>query len=215
MNYARVIASVTTHAMALTGLLTPLACLSGDRVNMDVKLGLWEVMTRSSTSGMPELTPEMKAEMEQSQKRMNESMKSMTPEQRAKVEAALSAVTKRQGQPTQHTAQSCFTKEKMEQGDMLSGKNGMENCKSVILQNDSNNLVMKLTCTESSKSREKGRSMTTAKGAGEVLVKYTVVSSTSMRGTMDMKMDVGGGKFFSSHTDMEQRWLGVDCHGKK
>ena len=93
----------------------------------------------------------------------------------------------------QHTNQNCITKEKMDRGDMLSGKEGMENCKSVLLQNDSRNLAVKMICTESSKAQEKGKGMTTATGAGEILVRYSVVSSTSLKGTMDRTMDVSGG----------------------
>ena len=215
MKYTSLLAVEISRILVVTGLFLPLACLSGERVNMDVKLGLWEVTSTSTTSGMPELPPEMKAEMSQSQKRMNESMKNMTPEQRAKVEEAMKALTKRQGQPMQHTSQVCMSKEKMEQGDMVSRREGIENCKSVMLQNDSKNMVMKMTCTPSPKSREKGRGMTTMSGAGEVLVKYTMTSSTSMKGAMDMKMDAGEGKFFTSHIDMDQHWIGSDCHGIK
>ena len=213
MNPARLQVFLMTRTLAVTALVAPLVCSAGDRVNMDVKPGLWEAKVTMSSSGMPEMPAEMKAEMEQSQKRMSELMKSMTPEQRAKVEAAMNAATKRQAQPTQSTSQNCITKEKLDQGDILSGKEGMENCKSALLQNDSRNLVLKMTCVESAEVRKKG--MTKATGAGEILVKYTAVSSTRMKGTMDMKMDVGGGTPFSTHSDMEETWLGADCHGKK
>ena len=211
MKHAGFHSSAIPRAMILTGLLAPLLCLGSDRVNLDVKLGLWEAKIKTTNSGMPEMSSQMKARMEQSQKRMNEQMKEMTPEQRAGIEAAI----KRQGQPTQHIRQNCITKEKLEQGTMLSRNEGMDNCKSVMLQNDSNNLVMKMTCTASPEAREEDAGMTSATGAGEILVKYSVVSSTSLKGTMDMKMDAGGGKFFSSHSDMEDHWLGANCQGKK
>ena len=215
MNHARFLPSATTSGTVLTFLLAPLICLGGDRVNMDIKLGLWETKVTTTNSGMPEMPAEMKSEMEQAQKRMNESMKSMTPEQRAKVEGAMKALTKPQSQPTQQTNQHCITKETMDQGEMLSGKEGMENCKPVLLQNDSRKLVMKMICTESRKAQERGKGLTTATGAGEILLKYTVLSSTNVKATMDMKMDVGGGKSFSSHSDIEETWLEADCHGKK
>ena len=115
---------------------------------MDGKLGLWKSKVTTTNSSLPELSPEMKGQMQQSQKRMNDETKGMPSEQRTKMESPSNAATKRQGQPTQDASQNCLTKEKVDQGDMFSNKDATENCKSATLENNSSNLVMKLACTE-------------------------------------------------------------------
>ncbi len=63
---------------------------------LDVKTGQWETTVSGQTSGMPAIPPE--------------ALSRLTPEQRAKVEAAMGA---RGAKPIVST--SCMTKEKLEQ----------------------------------------------------------------------------------------------------
>lgn len=215
MNKQLTLRSALLRTIVVSGFIAPLSGLAGERVKMDVKLGLWESKVTSTSSGMPEIASQMKGQMEQSRKHMSEGMKDMSPEQRAKLEAAMNAAINNQGKPTQHTSQHCITKEMMDRGDMLSKKEGMENCQSQVLRNDSQRLEMKVVCTGSTKENAtegQGKGMS---GTSEVLVKYAVASASDLKGTLDMKVDTGGGKFFSSHSDIEQHWLGADCHGKK
>ena len=114
---------------------------------MDGKLGLWKSKVTTTNSSLPELSPEMKGQMQQSQKRMNDEMKGMPSEQRTKMESPSNAATKRQGQPTQDASQNCLTKEKVDQGDMFSNKDATENCKSAASRITAVSSVSRLTDT--------------------------------------------------------------------
>ena len=66
MKHAGFHSSAIPRAMILTGLLVPLLCLGADRVNLDVKLGLWEAKIKTTNSGMPEMSSQSDSGVEAS-----------------------------------------------------------------------------------------------------------------------------------------------------
>ncbi|HUM05998.1 MAG TPA: DUF3617 domain-containing protein [Terriglobales bacterium] len=117
-------------------LLCAAAVWAGDAPNFNVKLGLWEVTTTSSTSGMPPLPPEALA--------------NMTPEQQAQMEAHMKQSMS--GAPHITTEKTCETKEKLEKDLMFSDKN--DECTRTVITSTSSRIEMKVQCSNKGQKTE-------------------------------------------------------------
>jgi hypothetical protein len=106
---------------------------------LDVKLGLWEVNSTSTTTGMPAIDTSK-----------------MTPEQRARFEAAMSARGGARGAASAPVVrQSCMTKEKLEKESfqvMELGQSADASCKRSILSNTRTQQAVHVECTGQRKS---------------------------------------------------------------
>src|ERR1035441_6170576 len=94
---------VKTRILLVVSFLAPLAGWAADPVPMDIKLGLWESTITTQMSGMPALPPEL--------------LSKLTPEQRAKMEAAMG----RGGASPKTTTRHCVTKETLNQALSFGG----------------------------------------------------------------------------------------------
>jgi hypothetical protein len=94
-------------------------------MNLDVKLGLWEITSVSQNSGMPSIDTSK-----------------MSPEMRERVEAAMKG---RAGTGTPHTNRTCITKEKLQDNKMFDPQSA-QNCKRTILTNSRTVAEVKIEC---------------------------------------------------------------------
>jgi len=144
----------------------------------DVKLGLWETTITSQMSGLPPIPPDALARM--------------TPEQRARMEAAIKA---RSGQPNTTTSRSCVTKEKLEKG----GTFGQEpkNCTHSVLESSRSKAEVKFAC------EEEAMKMTGT-------VRYEALDSEHVKGSTDMAMS-GNGRTMNASSTFTSKWVGPAC----
>ncbi len=98
----------------------------GQKIPLDVKLGLWETTSTTNVAGQLPISPDQ--------------MANLTPEQRARIEQAIKGMS---GKPI--TSKSCLTKEKLDKGFAF---NERKECSHKLLNSSSHNLEVQMTCTE-------------------------------------------------------------------
>jgi hypothetical protein len=142
---------------------------------LDVKLGLWEVTSVSQTGGIPPIDTSR-----------------MTPEQKAKVEAAFAA---RAGKPQTTTRKSCLTKEELDKAPFLGSKENDQTCKRDVVST-SHVLKIKAVCSGAQKSTTE--------------LNFEAVSRESVKGTMVMNMGEGP-RTMTVNATLTGKWLGPVC----
>jgi hypothetical protein len=153
----------------------------GGKPMIDVKLGLWETTTAGESQGVPPIDTS-----------------SMTPEQKARLEAFLQAQKARGNTPTTRTSKSCLTKEKLEKGFLDDpARQAQVQCKQTVVSNSATELHMKADCTGG------GRGM-----SGDF--HFVALSRESVRGEMTMVMGEGG-RGMTVKSTMTSKWLGAEC----
>ena len=144
----------------------------------DVKLGLWESTVTHQMSGMPPIPPEALARM--------------TPEQQARMEAAMKG---RSGHATTSTSKSCMTKEKLEKGATF-GEQRKE-CTHSVTNSSRTKADIKFECTEE-QMKVNGT------------IHYEVVDSENVKGTTEMTMS-GNGHTMNSTSTFTSKWVSANC----
>ena len=145
---------------------------------LNVKLGLWEATTSSQTSGeLPFDTSKL------------------TPEQKAKMEAAMKTMMQEVSKP--HTLHTCLTKEKLEKDLPFEGKS-KDNCTNTFVTRSTTVYDIKFEC--------KGSDGETTNGEWrfQALNPESVVGGGTVNFTR-------GGKAMSAKTTMTSKWLGAAC----
>src|SRR5579862_2371589 len=110
---------IVTLGMGLAGAGMLAAHAAQDTAHLNVKLGLWEMAMNPKVSGDVPSIPE-------------EQLKNMTPEQRAKVEAAMQGMMANLNKPK--LMKECMTPEKLSKG-FNTGSEDANNCKTTVLKN--------------------------------------------------------------------------------
>lgn len=145
----------------------------------DVKPGLWETATTSEVSGAPMIPPEALAHL--------------TPEQRAKIEAARKARQARG--PQARTHQTCMTKEKLSK-PLTFGEN-QESCKMTVLASSRNKQEIHSECaTEFGKSSSE--------------IRFEAPNSENIKGTTLMTM-TSEGRTTTINVNFTSKWIGSSC----
>jgi len=144
---------------------------------LNVKLGLWEMTSVIKTSGELPIPAEY--------------LSKLTPEQRAKMEAAMKAQSA--GPAQTHTYKSCLTKEKSDSSLF----NDRKECTETILTSSSTKLSLKATCTFEG---------VTMSGHGE----FEAVSTESVKGTIHMTT-TGGEHTMNTDASYTGKWIGASC----
>ncbi len=146
-------------------------------VALNVKLGLWELTSTSETSGMPPIDTSK-----------------MTPEVRARIEAALKA---RGGTPSSPIVRrDCLTKEKLANYAFQDPQANDSSCKRTIVTNTSALMEMHIECA--------GARKMTGDFRVEMLAPDTVKMTTKMAsGEGTQVMSING--------TMNGRWVSASC----
>jgi hypothetical protein len=162
--------------IGLTMLLSTVAW-AADFQAMDVKTGQWETTMTGQITGMPAIPPEALAQM--------------TPEQRAKVEAAMGG---RGAKPTVST--SCRTKEKIAQA-WNAGQN-IKSCTTTVIASSSSKQEVHLECDHNG-------------GKTSGTIKVEAVDSEHTRGSFQMTAAQEGNHGMNINYTFTSKWLGPAC----
>ena len=171
-----------TRILLVMAFLTPLAGWAADPVPMDIKPGLWESSVTTPMGGMPALPPEV--------------LSKLTPEQLAKMEAAMG-----RGGARTMTSKHCVTKETL--GEMSSfNENRAQNCKRTLVSSTGAKQVIHVECTS-------------GVGTSSGDLQFEAVDRENLKGSMVMSAGPGGG--VGTKMEFTSKWLGADCGdvGKK
>ena len=173
-----------TRILGVLAFLSPLAAWAADAVPMDIKLGLWESTVTTQMSGMPALPPEM--------------LSKLTPEQRAKMEAAMG----RGAASPKTTTRHCVTKETLNQA-LSFGGNQQQTCKQTLVSSTATKQVVHVECNSGAMS-----------SSGDL--QFEAVNRETIKGSMVMNAGQGG-RGMSTKMEFSSKWLGADCGdvGKK
>jgi hypothetical protein len=145
---------------------------------LNVKLGLWEMTQVTKSTGDMAIPAEYAARL--------------TPEQKAKLEAAMKAQTA--GPAKTLTYKSCFTKEKMENSSFFNDK---KECTQTILTSSSTKIALNATCML------KDIKMS---GNGE----FEAVSPENIKGTVHLT-STGGDHTMNTDATYTGKWIGSSC----
>jgi hypothetical protein len=145
---------------------------------LDVKLGLWETSWTGQTMGQMPLPPE--------------AMANLTPEQRARLEAAMNARAAKG--PTSGSHKTCLTKEKLTKDAFNDNK---QQCTSTVESSSSHKLVVKLDCEQQG-----------VKSTGTF--KVEALTSEETKGTIEM-VATGSGHTMNINNSFTSKWIGSDC----
>jgi hypothetical protein len=145
---------------------------------LDVKTGLWETTVISEMNGMPAIDTSK-----------------MTPDQRARIEAALKG---RGGRgPSTSVVRTCMTKEKLDKMAFHEmAPNNNSSCKTSVVSSSRSAVDMKMECSGARKSTG--------------TMHFEAPSRESMKGTV--KIATGDdGHSMTINMSMTGKWLGDDC----
>ena len=164
-----------------TALLLPFACLAGDGVKpLDVKAALWETSITSQVSGAPPIPAEVLARL--------------TPDQRARMEAARKAREARG--PETRVSKSCLTSDDLKKPFALDD-DAHATCKRTVIGSSSTKEEVHFECADGP-----------MKSAGDIRVE--AVSPESIKGTSQARSG-DGTRTMSFKVTFAGRWLGADC----
>jgi hypothetical protein len=149
----------------------------------NMKPGLWEITMTGSSTGAPPIPADTLARM--------------SPEQRAKFEAAMQAAMARSNAP--HIFKSCVTEKELERGPDFSDPN-QKNCKQTVVTRTSSIMEVRVECTGAEKMS--GR------------LRYEAVSREAVRGNTEMVISDGTKTMTSKHS-IQGKWLAADCGSVK
>ena len=121
----------------------------GEKIPLDVKLGLWETTSQTNIGGQLPISADQ--------------MANLTPEQRARIEQAMKNMS---GKPI--TSKSCLTKEKLDKGFAF---NERKECTHNVMNSTTHNLEVQMNCTE--KQGEKVNVLVKAQALSSTNVKGT------------------------------------------
>lgn len=165
-------------------LASPMFAQGGKLQHMNVKTGLWQVTNTTKMSGAPPITPEMQARLDQ-----------MTPEQRAKIEAAMK--NSFGGTPQTHTYKKCITEKDL---DTNAFSRNDEKCNWTVVNSTSSEMEVRAP------SCNPGEQGVTA----DIDVKIHALDPENVRATSHVIL-TGNGRTMTSDGTMTGKWLGSSC----
>lgn len=155
---------------------------SGNYQPLKVKTGLWETTWSSEVSGRPPIPADM--------------LQNMTPEQRAKLEAAMGKMASQA--PEGRTNKSCLTKEKLEKDPF---KQDNKSCTQTVLASTGSKMQIHEVC-----GNEYGKM--------DMIVDIEATDSEHVKGTVKSNTS-GGGNSMNVNGTFNSKWLGAACGDTK
>ena len=157
----------TLHVVTGIGVaILTAASIAAQHTPLNVKTGLWETTTTSSSSGMPSVD-----------------LSSLPPERRAQVEAMMKG--RQNGAPQTHTQQSCVTKEKLEKEGFQQERR--EGCTQTVTTSTGTVQEVKVVCT----GEHPSTALAHFEAASPESIKGTIKVTTSAgRGGGDMTINI-------------------------
>jgi hypothetical protein len=164
--------------VALTSLAVTAWVQAGELTKPNIKPGLWEVSTNPQVSGQMPIPEEQLAKM--------------TPEQRARIEAAM-----QEHRPKPRVYKECMTPEKIAHGFETDLQGDDSSCKRKVVSSSANELTLHDEC-----NKPERKTVTD--------VHFEVKGGTQMIGKINIVM-TGSGKTMTVNNTMQGKWLGANC----
>jgi hypothetical protein len=178
MHFApRTLLQAAVASLACAATVTALV-QAADFTKPNIKPGLWEVTTNPKMSGQMPIPEEQLAKM--------------TPEQRARLQAAMQA-----GAGKQRVYKECMTPEKIARGFEMDRGEDQASCKRTIVSSTSNELTLHDECT-----RPERKSVTD--------VHFDIKGATQMNGKIKVVV-TSSGKTMTVDTTVQGKWLSANC----
>ncbi len=163
--------------------LSVMACgfaAAADWTPVDVKTGEWEATTTQQVSGMPQIPQRI--------------LDKMSPEQRAKMEAAFKA---QNGKTT--TRRYCVKKEDLSKPLF---DNDTNNCKQTLVSGTGRQREIHIECDNPS-------------GKFDGTVRFEALNSENVRITTQVKMNGKAGNSMNMGSTVDAKWVSATCSGKE
>jgi Protein of unknown function (DUF3617) len=171
---------IVSSVASMIYFLAPVVVAAGTVQPLNVKTGLWETTMTTNVGGHPPIPPEM--------------LNRMTPEQRAKFEAAMKARTSQK--PQTHTRRRCITQEDLNKSLFTEET---KSCTQTVLTSTGKKMEIHEVCTN-------GDTKT------DVTFQIEAVNSKSVKGSGRVEV-TGGGRTMHGETSLTAKWLGAVCTG--
>lgn len=164
-----------------------LACLSlmlfaeaAEPIKLNVKPGLWEIASEGQINGAPPVSDDMMARL--------------TPEQRAKFEAAMQASMANAAKP--RLSKHCMTPEKIQRGlDVEEHSN--TTCQKKVLSNSASAMEISEDCSDDH-------------GTTSINEHFELSGPEQITGTVHL-VRTAGGKSMTVNSTIHGKWLGASC----
>jgi hypothetical protein len=151
---------------------------------LNVKMGLWEVVIHPQVTGSIPIS--------------DEQLQKMSPDQRARIEAAVQAGMAQANQP--RLMKECMTAEKLAQG-FNAGTESSASCQTTVVVNTRSEMETHRDC---------------ATGDGKRSMVMHILAPSSERVTGTVHGDITRGtRTMTVNSTVEGKWLGADCGGIK
>ncbi len=158
----------------------PLA--AADLVKPNIKPGLWEVSIKPQISGQMPIPDEQLAKL--------------TPEQRARMEAAMKTYMANSGKPRVY--KECMTPEKIARGLDLDRRGEDASCQRKVVSSSANELTMHDECNDSSRKTVSD-------------VHFEMKGGTQMSGKINVVSTSANGKSMTASSTVEGKWVATSC----
>jgi len=173
--------------VAITGLALCAAAPALAQTPLDMRTGLWEVTTKRSSTGMPELPkmPTIPPEM----------LAQLPPAQRAQIENMMK--TRKNVAPGVHVHRFCVTRASLDKTPDFGMAEREADCTRTRNERSARGWQVQEVC------RSGGRKQT-------MNIRYDVVNRKTIKGAVDIAMRDGRDDV-TMKQEMHGRWLGPDC----
>lgn len=168
---------------SLVFLLAPVLLAGGNVQPLKVKPGLWLTTITSTTSGQPPIPPG--------------TLDKLTPEQRAKLEAAMKARAS-QG-PQTRSYKKCVTQDDLNKDPFAEDK---KSCTRTVLSSTGSKMDVHEVCTETGGVKT------------DLTVHIEALDSENVKGSVHLNA-TGGGRTMIGDSNITAKWLGPACGGTK
>jgi hypothetical protein len=153
---------------------------AAEPIKLNVKPGLWEIASEGQINGAPPVSDDMLARL--------------TPEQRAKFEAAMQASMANAAQP--RLSKHCMTPEKIQRGlDVEEQSNST--CQKKVLSNSASEMQISEVCSDEH-------------GTTNINEHFEVSGAEQITGTVHA-VRTAGGKSMTVNSTIHGKWLGASC----
>lgn len=170
-----------SFAFATLCLSAALALSAADYQRMDVKSGQWQTTYTNQMTGAPPLPEEV--------------LNRLTPEQRAKLEAAMKA---RNGKTSVY--KSCLTKDQLDKGFDV-GNQATKACSHTLVTSSSHKQEIKVECNQDQ-----------VKAKGTITIE--AIDSETVKGNVMMVATNSDGRTMNVTNTFTSKWIGPACSEK-
>jgi len=172
--------------LALTTLTATTLASAADLMKPNIKPGLWEI------TNSPQVTGELPIP--------EDALAKMTPEQRARMEAAMKNYAANTSKP--HVYKECMTPEKIAKGFDLARHEDEKACTRKVVSSSANEVTLHDEC-----NKPEGKTVAD--------MHFEVKGGTQTNGNINLVITRPNGKTMTMKSTLQGKWIGADCGSVK